>query len=299
MRFFHSFKTKRTNPTKTTGPSALLILSIATCITALSGLVTLLNMQLKTWSPMQPPIAKIKGKAPGFKKVLSSKNTKKNSQAPPETKNRPAGSTKPITPPATSALPVFKHLDVISTIFWVGEGATSDNAHISNAASSWDGNWAQHFGGIDDPNNRNGYLPAGFTPKENPFYIALPYSDLTEVGDRKANATNCPQYAQLKDSPYSWCKNSWLAIRSGDKIAYAQWEDSGPLGEDDINYVFGSARPVNTWGAKAGIDLSPALRDYLGVEDVDKCDWTFVDFSAVADGPWKQIITTTPGTMVN
>ena len=40
--------------------------------------------------------------------------------------------------------------------------------------SAWDQNWQENFGGYDDPDRRNGYLPAGFMPTLNPFYIALP-----------------------------------------------------------------------------------------------------------------------------
>ncbi|NPA95620.1 MAG: endo alpha-1,4 polygalactosaminidase [Thermodesulfobacteria bacterium] len=36
----------------------------------------------------------------------------------------------------------------------------------------------------------------------------------------------------------------------------------------------------------AGIDVSPAVRDYLALEDIDKVNWQFVDFDAVEPGPW-------------
>jgi len=33
------------------------------------------------------------------------------------------------------------------------------------------------FGGVDDPEHRNGHWPAEFKPNENPFYVALPFGE--------------------------------------------------------------------------------------------------------------------------
>jgi hypothetical protein len=193
--------------------------------------------------------------------------------------------------------PAFNHLNIITTFFWVGEPADSDNGNISNQASTWDGQWQQHFGGVDSPAPRNGYAPAGFTPRENTFYFALPYSDINSKGQRKTTAAKCPLAAG--NNVYSWCKNSWIAIRHNGKVAYAQWEDAGPFGEDDVNYVFGSSPPANKKDGKAGLDVSPAIRDYLGLQDVDTADWGFLPAQSVPDGPWKLVITTTLGDRVD
>src|SRR5438874_2455120 len=63
----------------------------------------------------------------------------------------------------------------IATVFWVGEGPTADNGFIANVKNAWDGEWQAHYGGVDDPHDRCGYWPCSFRPRENPFYIALPY----------------------------------------------------------------------------------------------------------------------------
>lgn len=224
----------------------------------------------------------------------------------PVRRTLPVNSTAPKTaavtsPTQSSALPdtslSFSHSGITTTYFWVGERADADNGYIANAASAWDGQWQQHYGGEDTPSPRNGFTPAGFTPKENPFYFALPYNDISNNGQRKSTATNCP-LASSK-TVYSWCKNSWIAIRHNGKVVYAQWEDVGPFQEDDTAYVFGSAAPKNRHDAKAGLDVSPAVRDYLSLSDVDKTDWVFVDVSRVPDGPWKRIPTTTNGTTIN
>jgi hypothetical protein len=34
--------------------------------------------------------------------------------------------------------------------------------------------------------------------------------------------------------------------------------------------------------------VSPAVRDYLGLQSTDVTDWNFVDFSEVPHGPWAQ-----------
>jgi hypothetical protein len=38
----------------------------------------------------------------------------------------------------------------------------------------------------------------------------------------------------------------------------------------------------------AGLDVSPAVRDFLGLGDTDVTDWRFVDFEEVPHGPWAQ-----------
>ena len=48
----------------------------------------------------------------------------------------------------------------------------------TNARSALDRHWLNSYGGVDHPVRRRGYGPAGFRPLENPFYIALPYSDM-------------------------------------------------------------------------------------------------------------------------
>jgi hypothetical protein len=184
------------------------------------------------------------------------------------------------------------HENIVSTIFWVGEGRTEDNGYIQNESSAWDDQWMAHYGGIDDPDNRNGYYPAEFIPKENPFYFALPYNDF-RVGIRKFKSRLIPWAGEKEwDSSESMCKNRWVQISKGGKTAYAQWEDVGPFLSDDFDYVFGESAPRNMFKSGAGIDVSPAVATYLGLQDVDVVNWRFVDAAEVPNGPWLEIITT-------
>jgi hypothetical protein len=186
------------------------------------------------------------------------------------------------------------HQNITTTTFWVGEPASSENGYISNTQSAWDEKWMDHFGGFDDPDNRNGYYPASFTPKENPFYFALPYNDLNDGGSRKSSASQIIPWASEKSwsSDESMCKNRWIKIMKGSATAYAQWEDVGPFLEDDSSYVFGTASPSSSENDHAGLDVSPAVKFYLGLSGMDSCSWQFVDAQDVPDGPWKQVITT-------
>ena len=195
-------------------------------------------------------------------------------------------------PGSVPAVGAGLHTDIITTIFWAGEGADASNAYISNTPSAWDEIWSEHFGGVDDPTRRNGYYPAAFTPRENPFYFALPYSDFDDQGRRKPTAGNCSRYSGVTSPETSWCKNTWIRITKGGVSAYAQWQDVGPMETDDTDYVFGTGRPRNTNLSKAGLDVSPAVRDYLSLRDVDSTNWQFVSPGAVPPGPWKQIVTT-------
>ena len=81
------------------------------------------------------------------------------------------------------------HQNITATVSWVGEEPSEDNWFIGSLSSAWDNKWMEHYGGLDDPDNRNGYHPAGFTPLENPFYFTLPYNDFTGDGQRKTNAS--------------------------------------------------------------------------------------------------------------
>jgi len=192
---------------------------------------------------------------------------------------------------AMSAYPV--HRDITTTVFWLGEKSTKDNLYISNTASAWDDDWMAHFGGVDDPAHRNGYFPAGFTPKENPFYFALPYNDFKN-GIRKADASRVVPWA--KDRQWgpreSMCKNQWIRISKGNTVVYAQWEDVGPFGEDDAAYVFGAVRPYNRINSDAGLDVSPAVAQFLGLPGIGTVSWQFINATDVPDGPWKRILTT-------
>jgi hypothetical protein len=171
--------------------------------------------------------------------------------------------------------------DVAITEFWVGEPG-------SGPSSAWDDNWQKNYGGADSPGHRQGYLPAGHAPKVNPFYVALPFNDLAYPDLAKQwlpKGWKAPQGARGR--PVSACKDRWVEIKneSGD-ICYAQWEDVGPGGGDNPDYVFGDGRPKN---GMAGIDVSPAVAKYLHLQpegDGRRISWRFVDAEAVPPGYW-------------
>lgn len=182
----------------------------------------------------------------------------------------------------------------LTTMFWVGEESTDDNGFIPNRKSAWDGDWQESFGGYDDPYDRCGYRPCGFEPRENPFYFALPYNDLDDDGRRKESASLVPWAEEVQTSG-SILKNRWIELRYKDNTCYAQWEDAGPFSEDDFDYVFGQSEPVNQEGVGAGLDISPAAWDCLGLTTNRKVNWRFVDEAEVPPGPWKETITISQG----
>ncbi len=186
------------------------------------------------------------------------------------------------------------HTNITATTFWIGEGASGNNNFISNTQSAWDDNWQTHYGGVDDPKNRNGFYPAGFTPQENPFYFALPYNDFDSSGNRKPDVNKIVYWAtdSSRDPAQSMLKNQWIMITKNGISAYAQWEDVGPFGENDSSYVFGNSLPQSQGNGNAGLDLSPAIQTYLNLSGEDSVDWQFVKESDVPTGPWKDIITT-------
>ncbi|MBV8279977.1 MAG: hypothetical protein JO170_32575 [Verrucomicrobia bacterium] len=170
--------------------------------------------------------------------------------------------------PANSAVSGPWKIGITATVFWVGEPPTVSDP--GNLVSAWDQNWLESA--------RN----------QNSFYIALPYNDVAN-GHTKAEAKNViPWFKQtyVRDGQ-SVLKDHWVAIRKGAKICYAQWEDVGPFQVDHWQYVFGNERPHPNRNKDAGIDVSPAVKEYLGMSGIDSCDWRFVSENEISQGPWN------------
>ena len=180
--------------------------------------------------------------------------------------------------------------DIVTTVFWIGENPSGNNP-VPNHASSWDKSWARSYGGYDNPkpSRRSNYIPVDFTPRQNPFYCALPYNDKAREGHRAEAPRVVPWFKEAYRGPgVSVCKDRWVEIRKGNRVVYAQWEDAGPVRTDHWEYVFGNERPKPNLNRGAGLDVSPAVRDYLGLQDTDVTDWKFVEFEEVPHGPWAR-----------
>ena len=195
------------------------------------------------------------------------------------------------TPPPWKVKSNPWHYQIRATVFWVGERSTPGNP-TPNTASSWDPNWEENFGGYDHPFKRNAFLPAGFEPKLNPFYVALPYNDLVAGSSHRPEASSIiPWFWQrYRGSGISVCHNRWVAIHHNGRIAYAQWKDVGPFTVDDWPYVFQGEQPRPNRNQNAGIDVSPAVRDFLKMRGNAEVDWKFVEESEVPAGPWEKWI---------
>ena len=202
----------------------------------------------------------------------------------------PTARTYALAPVSNSARQFPWRNNIVTTIFWIGERPTANNP-VPNRASSWDKNWTQNYGGYDNPDRsqRRDLIPVNFTPRQNPFYCALPYNDKAREGHRPEAPQVVPWFHQAYQGPaVSTCKGRWIAIRKDNKVAYAQWEDAGPFRTDHWQYVFGNERPKANLNQGAGLDVSPAVRDYLGLQDTDVTDWKFVEFKDVPVGPWAR-----------
>lgn len=209
------------------------------------------------------------------------------------------------------------HTDVVATTFWVGEVFDPNTSDGTQRISTYDSDWLGSYGGCDgivvgddcrtEPRTPgSGYFPTAMTPRENPFYLDLPFDD---VNDDTAFATRGevipwasePAYAAVVDErSASLMKNRWVVLRKDGCICYGQIEDAGPGEYHDAAYVFGSddQRPANARYNGAGLDVSPALNGCLGFSDLngqdDRVDWSFVDEENVPSGPWTTIVTDSP-----
>jgi hypothetical protein len=179
--------------------------------------------------------------------------------------------------------------NIVTTVFWIGEQAGGNNP-VPNYKSSWDANWTAAYGGFDNPDtsSRRNYIPIAFIPHQNPFYCALPYNDVTHGQFKPEAPLVIPWFKQAYAGPgQSVCQHRWIAIRKRNRTCYAQWEDCGPFRTDHFQYVFQNERPKPNLNHGAGLDVSPAVRDYLGLAPTDVTDWQFVDVRDVAPGPWR------------
>jgi hypothetical protein len=167
-----------------------------------------------------------------------------------------------------SAVPAPWKTGITATTFWVGEQPTANDP--GNLQSAWDPAWLT-------------------TSKcENPFYVALPYNDVAGGHTKPEARSIIPWFSQayVRDGQ-SVLKDKWVAIRKGNRICYAQWEDVGPFEVDHWRYVFGNERPRPNANHDAGIDVSPSVRHYLGMTGIDSCDWKFVSDKEIPQGPWR------------
>lgn len=182
-------------------------------------------------------------------------------------------------------------MKIVTTVFWIGERAAGNNP-VPNHKSSWDPEWESNYGGFDnpDPSTRRNYIPVNFVPHQNPFYCALPYNDVTHGTTKPEAFQVIPWFKEMFERPgKSVCQNRWIAIRShSGRVCYAQWSDCGPFSTDDWQYVFGNKIPKPNLNQGAGLDVSPAVRDYLGLGSKDATDWKFVEYRDVPPGPWSR-----------
>ncbi|QRP44808.1 hypothetical protein [Amycolatopsis sp. FDAARGOS 1241] len=185
----------------------------------------------------------------------------------------------------------------------------------SQVQSAYDDRWLEHYGGCDgvvvagncETERRtasNGFFPIHVVPRENPFYLDLPFDDVGNETARRQRTQVVPwaheEYysARISEPTFSLLKNRWVRIRNEGRICYGQIQDAGPGRYDDARYVFGSddARPANHRFNGAGLDVSPALNGCLGFTDLngedDRVDWQFSDAADVPPGPWQIVVTT-------
>lgn len=228
------------------------------------------------------------------------------------------------------------HTNIVATTFWVGELFNSKLSDGSQVCSTYDSKWALHWagfstgtvpkkadgcpgspsGGCDGITGSKGtcktearkapdFWPTKAKPRENPFYLDLPYDDINDAKAFKARCTDIPWAAgssKCKDDTYSFMKNRWVhLIGASGRDCYGQIEDAGPSHGSlyhDAAYVFGSGdkRPAQREYNRAGADVSPALNGCLGFKDLDgdtdKVKWRFVEKVDVPDGPWLKVVTT-------
>lgn len=229
-----------------------------------------------------------------------------------------SGPDQPGRDPSGPARPGPWHTQIPVTTFWVGELFDPGASDGSQRISTYDNDWVSSYGGCDgvvteagicETERRyadEGWFPRRMEPRQNPFYLDVPYDD---VHDETGFARRCAvipwadpgRGGRCDDRDHSYLKNVWLElVGPSGRECYGQVQDAGPGEYDDARYVFGDddARPANQRYGGAGMDVSPALNGCLGLASLDGTGdlvrWRFVPADDVPDGPWRVIVTTSP-----
>ena len=80
----------------------------------------------------------------------------------------------------------------------------------------------------------NGFFPTRMTPRENPFYLDLPFDDVNNAAAFSQRAqlipwADDPGYAgHAHDPAFSYMKNRWVELMRDGRTCYGQIEDAGP-----------------------------------------------------------------------
>lgn len=253
----------------------------------------------------------------------------------------PSSTVVPIPPATTTPYPHGRvypwHTNIVATTFWVGELFNGSIADGSQVCSTYDSQWAFHWSGVktgvagsgtdcagaptggcdgvpgankcatEARHPENDYFPthSNVVPRENPFYLDLPYDDINDATAFKARCKDIPWagdpgYAgKCANTGFSFMKNRWVRLQGpSGRDCYGQVEDAGPSHGSlyhDAAYVFGGGdkQPVQGQFNNAGADVSPALNGCLGFSELDgdgdKIKWQFVD--APPPGPWTKVVT--------
>jgi hypothetical protein len=153
------------------------------------------------------------------------------------------------------------HENILTTVFWPGEPG--------NLRSAFDANWVFN------------------APHQNPYFFALPYTDLIDNHTTKPEAASVVPWfkSSFVRQGKSVLEGRWIQIFHDNKVAYATWADIGPHWTDDFEYVFLGRSPRPS-GNGAALDVSPAVREWLGMSGKDVCSWRFIDARSVPPGPW-------------
>lgn len=182
------------------------------------------------------------------------KKAKPPPRRPPLPLNAPPRSNPPLPFPSAhlpippGSFPPGKYpwkTGIVTTTFWVGEEAARNNP-VANHSSSWDPIWGKITAEPIPPiaPQRDCFLPAHFVPQQNPFYVALPYNDVSKGKHKPEAASVIPWFAEsFERDGKTVLKDRWIAIRHKGRTVYAQWEDCGPFRTDHSAYVFGTERP--------------------------------------------------------
>ena len=120
---------------------------------------------------------------------------------------------------------------------------------------------------FDHPNPAHGlnYVPTKVIPQQNPYYCNPLQRQSTYWPPARSASCFSVVSRGVSRAGCFHLQGPMDGDPKGNRIALAQWENAVPFRTDHWQYVFGNERPKPNLNQGAGLDVSPAVPDCLGL----------------------------------
>ena len=138
------------------------------------------------------------------------------------------------------------------------------------------------------------YLPVDKPLRGDPILLSYRLRNATRFRSGRATIIDRCADADVRVDVPTVAPNAEDTVRGSIPTRRRGIFDVGPFEIDHWQYVFGNDSPRPNRNGGAGIDLSPAVRDFLQLRSGASVEWRFADDHEVPRGPWRNWFTPPP-----